>query len=272
MLKQAHSVSEIEAEGLMKDNMLISELKNGVLYLTLNRPKVNALNIDLITALQAAFQQAAQDPLVRCVLLSGAGSVFSAGQDIGDFNREGISIRAHLLRTYNPLILQIRTLEKPVLVAIRGAISGAALGLALACDLRIAAQGTRFVVGFLGIGLAPDSAVSLLLPALIGLGRAAQVTYFNQPFSAEQAFEWGLVNCVVASDRLMQEAQAWAEELTVGPTSAIGLAKRAFNKAILPNLEAVLDYEAYLQDIAGKGAEHKEGIAAFWEKRPPKFN
>lgn len=255
----------------MKENILISELKGGVLHLSLNRPKVNALSPELIAALQIAFKQAAQDAQVRSVLLSGKGAVFSAGQDINALNQVNLPIRAHLLRTYNPLILQIRSIEKPVLAALHGAVSGAALGLALACDLRLAAEQTRFVVGFIGIGLAPDSAVSLLLPALIGLGRAAEYTFTNQPISTEQALQWGLVNRLVPIHALEQEAYRWAQELAAGPVGAIGLAKRAFNKAMLPNLEAVLDYEAHLQDIAGKSDEHKEGVTAFLEKRPARF-
>ncbi len=255
----------------MQENILINELSNGVLHLRLNRPKVNALNLELIAALQHALKQAAQDSQVRSVLLSGAGEIFSAGQDINAFNQADLPIRAHLLHTYNPLIIQIRSLEKPVLAAVHGAVSGAALGLALACDLRLAAEHTRFVVGFIGIGLVPDSAVSLLLPALIGLGRATELTFTNRPFTAEQALQLGLVNRLVPIQALDQAAQSWAQELASGPIGAMGLAKRAFNKAILPNLEAVLDYEAYLQDIAGKTLEHKEGVAAFQEKRPARY-
>jgi 2-(1,2-epoxy-1,2-dihydrophenyl)acetyl-CoA isomerase len=255
-----------------ESDILLTECKQGVLTISLNRPKVNALNLELIAALQAAFRQAERDTQARCVLLIGTGSVFSAGQDVSEFAKGPVSIRYHLLRTYNPLIVQIRKLEKPVIAAINGAVSGAALGLALACDLRIASDQARFVVGFAGIGLAPDSAVSLLLPALIGLGRASEYTFTNAPISAEQALAWGLVNRLAPADRLNQEASAWATQLARGPVGAMALAKRVFNKAVLGNLEKVLDYEAYIQDIAGKGSEHAEGVAAFLEKRPAKFS
>jgi 2-(1,2-epoxy-1,2-dihydrophenyl)acetyl-CoA isomerase len=184
---------------------------------------------------------------------------------------ENLSYREHLQRTYNPLILQIRRLEKPVIAAVNGAVSGAALGIALACDLRIAADTARFVVGFLGIGLAPDSAVSLLLPALIGLGRAAEFAFTNTPIPAEQALAWGLVNRVSPGADLLTHAANLAEELARGPVHAMGLTKRAFNKAVLGNLEAVLDYEAHIQEIAGQGSEHQEGVSAFLEKRPPSY-
>lgn len=253
--------------------IVLTEVNQGVLKITLNRPKVNAFNFELIAAVQAAFKQAERDAQVRCVLLTGSGSVFSAGQDVVEFRQAGeVAYRYHLQRTYNPLILQIRRLEKPVMAAINGAVSGAALGIALACDLRIAADHARFVVGFGGIGLAPDSAVSLLLPTLIGLGRASEFTFSNLPISAEQALAWGLVNRVVPAAELSAQAAEWARLLALGPVHAMGLAKRDFNRAVLSNLEQVLDYEAHIQEVAGQRAEHKEGVSAFLEKRMPDFS
>lgn len=252
--------------------IILTELKNSVFKITLNRPKVNAFNFEMIAAVQSALKQAQRDSQVRCVLLTGSGNVFSAGQDVNEFNQaEDVSFRYHLLRTYNPIILQIRNLEKPVLAAINGAVSGAAFGIALACDLRIAADNSRFVVGFLGIGLAPDSAVSLLLPALIGLGRATEFAFSNAPIGAEEALAWGLVNRVVPAAELDQRAEEWALMLAGGPIQAMGLAKRDFNKAVLGNLEEVLDYEAHIQEIAGNRTEHQEGLRAFLNKRTPNF-
>ncbi len=247
-------------------------LQDGVFTITLDRPKANAFDRSMIVAAQGAFKQAARDDQIRCVLLTGRGHIFSAGQDLKEF--EGVkhrSLREHLLETYNPLILQIRRLEKPVLAAINGAVAGAALGVALACDLRIAADQARFVVGFLGIGLAPDSAVSLFLPHLIGLARASEAAFGNQPISAQQALAWGMVNRVVPADELDAQARAWAHELARGPLKAMGLTKRSLNRAILPQLEEVLDYEAHIQDIAGKSSDHQEGLKAFRAKRPPNY-
>jgi 2-(1,2-epoxy-1,2-dihydrophenyl)acetyl-CoA isomerase len=243
-----------------------------VFTITLNRPKANAFDFEMIDAFQAALKQAARNEQARCLLVTGSGSVFSAGQDIKDFQQHGgESFRYHLLRTYNPIILQLRQLEKPVLVAVNGAVAGAALGIALACDLRMAADNARFIVGFLGLGLTFDSAVSLLLPALIGLGRAAEYAFTNQPITAEQALAWGLVNRLVPAVELQERAFEWASQLARGPVRAMGLAKRDFNKAVLGNLEQVLDYEAHNQDIAGYGAEHKEGLQAFLEKREGRY-
>lgn len=255
-------------------SFLKTDLNQGVLTLTIERPPANAFNLALIGELQAALRQAARDSQTRVIVLTGSGRVFGAGQDIGEMQTaggEGLSYRKHLLETYNPLIVQIRRIEKPVIAAVNGACAGASLGIALACDLRLAADSARFVVGFAGIGLAPDSGVSLLLPALIGLGRATEFTFSNQPISAQQACDWGLVNRVVPFKALMPEAQQTAVRLAEGPVGAFGLTKRLFNRAVLPNLEDVLDYEAHIQEIAGRSAEHREGVAAFLEKRTPKF-
>jgi len=252
---------------------LHSALKNSVLWLTIDRPKANAYNLELIGELLSAFKQAARDSQVRVVVLTGAGRVFGAGQDIEEISAGGgqLSYREHLLATYNPLVLLIRQLEKPVIAAVNGTCAGASLGVALACDLRIAADSARFVVGFNGIGLAPDSGVSLLLPALIGLGRALEFTLNNQPILAQTALEWGLVNRVVPFEDLETIVSAAALELSNGPIGVFGLTKRVYNRAVLPNLQDALDYESYIQEIAGHHPEHKEGVAAFLEKRPARY-
>lgn len=255
-----------------ESNLVRIDLREGVLSVTLDHPKSNAFSEEMIVALQTAFKQAGQDAQVRSVLLSGSGRFFSTGRDLNDVARAaGESFRGHLQRTFNPLVLQIRNLEKPVIAAINGAVAGAGLGIALACDLRIASEEARFVVGFLGIGLAPDSAVSLFLPALIGLGRAAEATFSNSPISARQALDWGLVNRLVPTEDLASQAFSWAAELGRGPVHAMGLAKRDLNRAILPDLADVLDYEAHLQEIASHGEEFIEGVQAFLEKRKPRF-
>lgn len=250
-------------------SVLLSDLQDGILTLTFNRPeRANAFNLEMIAALQDALRQAERDKNIRCLVLTGSGRAFGAGQDLEEIQAAaGTSIREHLQHTYNPLILQIRRLEKPVLAAIHGACAGASLGIALACDIRLAATGTRFVVGFNGIGLVPDSGVSLFLPLLIGLGRASWFTWTNEPFSAEQALEWGIVEKVVLPEELQQVAQETARQLAIGPQKAFALTKRAFNRAILPHLEAILDYEAHLQEIAARDPEHLQRVRAFLERR-----
>lgn len=252
---------------------LRSDATDGILTLTIDRPKANAFDLALVGELQSAFKQAARDTSTRVIILTGAGRIFGAGQDIDEIKAHGgeLSFREHLLKTYNPLVLQMRQIEKPVIAAINGPCAGASLGIALACDLRVAVEEAWFKVGFAGIGLVPDSAVSLLLPALIGLGRATEFALTNDMITADQALAWGLVNHIVPAESLMDEATSLAARLATGPRTAFALTKRAFNKAVLPNLESVLDYEAHLQEIAGRSAEHKEGVAAFLEKRTPKF-
>ena len=255
-------------------NLVLSHISNDVLTLTLNRPqRANAFVREMSLALQLALSDAANDPAVRCVVLTGSGDFFSAGQDLREFHQaEKHSYQEHIEETYNPVILLLRRIEKPVLASIRGAVAGAALGIALACDLRIVAEGTRFTVGFLGVGLVPDSAVSLLLPALIGLGRANEFTFSNAPVEAGQAMAWGIVNRVVPDNDLEIETAKWASQLAQGPIHVMGMSKLSFNQAILHNLEDVLSYEAKNQSIAQVGFEHKEGVQAFLEKRSPRFN
>jgi 2-(1,2-epoxy-1,2-dihydrophenyl)acetyl-CoA isomerase len=256
----------------MASEMILRELKDGVLILTLNRPKANAFDTPMVAELQNALKDAKKDASIRCILLKASGKLFSAGQDVTEFGGDGhVSFRKHLQKNYNPLILQMRQLEKPILCAIQGAAAGASLGIVLACDLRIGTTDARFVVGFGGIGLAPDSAVSLMLPAIIGLGRAAQAAFFNEPIGAEQALAWGLLNVIVPAEQLDDFALVWAKKLAAGPVGAMGLTKRDFNRAIIPQLEEILDYEAHNQEIAGLGSDHKEGLAAFVEKRAPDY-
>ena len=256
----------------MSTEKVLTDLTNGVFTVTINNPKANALNQEVSDSLKDAFNRADTDQDIRSIILTGNGKIFSAGQDIKAIDVKGhISFRKHLNNSYHPLIIQIRQLEKPILAAINGTVAGASLGIVLACDLRIASDNARFLTAFSGIGLAPDSAVSLLLPSFIGLGRAAEAAYFNKPINADQALAWGLVNKVVPLDELLAEAKSWAEKLADGPTGAIGLTKRDFNKAMLRNLKEVLDFEADVQEIAGKAPEHKEGLAAFIEGREPDY-
>jgi 2-(1,2-epoxy-1,2-dihydrophenyl)acetyl-CoA isomerase len=261
---------KITKGGFLMADLITTECKDGIFIITMDHPKANALTLDMVRLLQGAFKEAARQKMARVVVLRGAGDHFSAWQDVYEIlEARGESYRQHLLETYNPLVVQIRRMDLPILAESNGTVAGAALGLALACDLRIASEEARFVVGFLGIGLALDSAVSLFLPALIGLGRATQATFTNEPITAQQALEWGLVNRLVPPAELHTSALQMAQALSMGPIHSMGLAKRDFNKAIFPHLEQVLDYEAYIQEIARLGKEHREGVRAFVEKRNP---
>jgi 2-(1,2-epoxy-1,2-dihydrophenyl)acetyl-CoA isomerase len=252
---------------------LLSSLKSGVLTLGINRPeRANAFNFEMTMALQTALSDAEKDSQVRCVVITGHGKVFSAGQDITEMKQHAgnSSYAEHLEKTYNPLILHIREMGKPVVAAVNGACAGAAFGIALACDLRIAHTSAYFVVGFSGIALAPDSGVSLLLPKLIGLGRAQEYFYTNKPISAQLAYNWGMVNRV-GGFNFQRVVDQMAGDLAQGPCEAFSLGKQAFNQAVLPNLADALRGEGILQEKAGKSVDHLEAIHAFFEKRKPKF-
>lgn len=254
------------------DPLLLSHQDGGVMTLTLNRPKANAFNEELSQALVDALRRAEADASIRCLILTGSGRVFSAGQDVTALaSGERTSFRRHLERTYNRLIRQMRGLEKPIVGAINGAAAGAGLGIALATDVRIAARSARFVFGFTGIGLTGDSGTSLTLPLLIGLARASEMAFTNDPLSAEQALAYGLVNRVVDDGDLLVESGGLAERIAAGAPRALALTKRAFNRTALAGLESALDYEAYLQETAGRTEDHREGVRAFLEKRKPKF-
>jgi len=253
---------------------LLTDIADDVFTLTFNRPEVlNAFNDQMAEEVQDALKKAERDEGVRCLVLTGAGQGFCAGQDLGALQGRGasVSFREHLQRTYNPVISKLRSIEKPVIGQINGAAAGAGLGIALACDLRYAAAGAKFRMAFSGIGLAPDSGTSFFLPRLVGYARAYELAIINQPATAEEALGLGLVNKVFPAEELPAAVRELAVRLAQRPTKAFGLTKRAMNKAYQLTLDEALDYEAHLQEIAGRTADHKEGVAAFLEKRAPKF-
>ena len=258
----------------MSDSSVVqTDLQDGVLTITLSRSPANAFTAEMVALTRRAFKTAAADSQVRCVLLTGGGKHFSTGHDLNEvLEVKDESFYDHLGRTFNPLVMQIRVLEKPVIAAINDPTAGAALGVALACDLRIASDEAQFMVGFSGVGLSLDAGVSFFLPRLIGLGRAVEYAFTNQPISAQQALEWGLVNRLAPADQIHQQAHEWAREIARGPVGAMDLAKRAFNKSLNASLEGALDYEAHLQEVASQGEEFSEGLEAFLEKRPPEFS
>lgn len=249
----------------------------GVLTVTFNRPDVlNAFNDQLCGEVRDALRRAERDATVRCVVLTGSGRGFSAGQDLGAFKERdqtpgAHSIRRHLQTTYNDLVMRMRALEKPIVAGINGVAAGVGFSLALACDIRVAADNAVFTTGFSRIGLIPDGGMSFMLPLLVGLGRAADLAFTSDRIDAAEAHRLGLVSRVVPADQLPEATQALARHLAEMPTRALGLTKRAFNQALLPQLEAWLDYEAHLQEIAGRTSDYREGVTAFLEKRKATF-
>jgi len=250
------------------------ELTEGVATITLNRPqRLNAFNDEMIRETTAALRDAGRDAAVRCVVITGEGRAFSSGQDLADVQerQDGFSIGEHLRTGYNRLIKQMVTLEKPVIGAINGVAAGAGCSVALACDLRIAADSASFIEVFSKVGLIPDSGSTWLLPRLIGYTRAYEMAVMAEPVSAEKALQWGLVNDVVPAAQLPEITLAWARRLAKGPTAAFGLTKRAMIRASSMTLAEALEYEAMLQEVAGRTADNREGVTAFLEKRQPQF-
>ena len=257
----------------MADTVL-SARDGGVLTLALNRPDaLNSFNVEMKEALLAALKEAGRDRDVRVVILTGAGRAFSAGQDLKERQAPGAADLGIELRTrYNPIILAMRSLEKPIIGAINGVAAGAGMSVALACDIRIASESASFIEVFGRVGLVPDTGSSWLLPRLVGPARAAEMVFTADPVDAATAERIGLVNRAVPADQLMSEANALAAILALSAPRALALAKRALNRALETSLEEALEFEAQLQSIAGRSKDHAEGVAAFVEKRQPEFS
>lgn len=262
----------------MSYNKLIYTLEAGVATVTLNRPeRSNAFDDEMIAEMLDALKQIERDAAVRAVVLTGAGKNFCAGQDLSAFLEArnapgGSTVREHLLTGYNKIVTKLRTIEKPFVAAVNGAVAGAGLGICCACDLRYASENAKFRMAFIGIGLGPDSATSFLLPRLVGYGRALDMALTNELVDAREALAWGLANKIVAPDELMQVTMTLAVQLANAPTRGIGLTKRAFNRALVTDLEGALDYEAHIQNIAVETQDHAEGVNAFLEKRAPRYS
>jgi 2-(1,2-epoxy-1,2-dihydrophenyl)acetyl-CoA isomerase len=250
------------------------EADGGVATITLNRPDaLNSLEGTLKRELLAALRDAARDSAVRVVLLTGAGRAFCAGQDLKErLQPDATPLDVEVRERFNPIVGAIRSMDKPVIAAINGVAAGAGASLAFACDLRIAAETATFVLAFGRIGLVPDSGATWLLPRLVGLGRATELMLLPDPVGAADALRIGLVNRVVPAGELMAAAGAMAAALAAAAPRSLALTKRAIRRSLEATFEESLDYEASLQGIAGRTADHAEGLAAFVEKRPPKFS
>jgi 2-(1,2-epoxy-1,2-dihydrophenyl)acetyl-CoA isomerase len=256
----------------MTDGLRV-ELDGPVATLTLDRPEaLNALTVGVKVALREALESIAADRAVRVVILTGAGRAFCAGQDLAEREQpDAAPLDVELRERYNPIIRALRSMGQPVIAAVNGVAAGAGASLAFACDLRIAAADARFVLAFGRIGLVPDSGATWFLPRLVGAARAAEMAIIGDPLSAEDALRFGLVSRVVPTEVLLTEARAMADRIAAGAPLAMALTKGAFEHAETIDLESALEGEAKLQGIAGASADHAEGLAAFREKRTPRF-
>ncbi len=249
------------------------EVADAVATITLDRPDaLNALTVGLKADLLAAFGDVARDRAVRAVVLTGAGRAFCSGQDLKErLGPDAAPLAVELRERYNPIIRAMRTLDRPIVGAINGVAAGAGASLAFACDIRLAAEGATFVLAFGRIGLVPDSGATWLLPRLVGAAKAAELALLGDPLSAADAERFGLVARVVPAEALADEARAVAVRLAGLAPRALALTKRALERTWSVSLDEALEDEAWRQGVAGASADHAEGIAAFLEKRPPRF-
>jgi 2-(1,2-epoxy-1,2-dihydrophenyl)acetyl-CoA isomerase len=249
------------------------EVAGPVATITLDRPDaLNALTVALKEELLEAFVTLGSDPTVRAIVLTGSGRAFCAGQDLRERLEPGAApLEVEIRERYNPVILAMRLLDKPIVGAINGIAAGAGASLAFACDLRIAAEGSSFLLAFGRVGLIPDSGATWFLPRLVGSAKAAELAMMGDSLSAAEAERLGLVARVVAAEAVVDEAQAAAARLAAMAPRAVALTKRALERSWTASLDEQLETEAELQGIAGATADHAEGLAAFLEKRLPRF-
>jgi 2-(1,2-epoxy-1,2-dihydrophenyl)acetyl-CoA isomerase len=245
----------------------------GVATITLNRPDaLNSLTVPMKVELLGAFNRVERDAGVRAVILTGAGRAFCAGQDLRErLQPDAAPLGVEVRERYNPIIRAMRSLPKPIVGAINGVAAGAGASLAMACDIRLAAHTASFALAFGRVGLVPDSGATWFLPRLVGASKAAELALLNEAVSADDAVGLGLVSRVVPAGELAAEARATAARLAAGAPRAIALTKDALNSTWDRDLDTALDYEAHLQDLAGRTKDHQEGMSAFLEKRPPRF-
>ena len=256
--------------------MIQYQLDQGVAVITLNRPDVlNSFNRAMASELHNALADAADDDQVRAVLLTGAGRGFCAGQDLAEVlpvEGQPKPVLGDTVRdTYNPIILGIRKLEKPVICAVNGVAAGAGANIAFACDLVLASNKASFVQSFCKLGLVPDSGGTFFLPRLVGLPRATAMAMLGDKVRAEEALAMGMIYKVCEPEALMDQAMELARHLATQPTRGLGLIKRAFNQSLANNLEDQLELERELQTLAGESYDYNEGVAAFMEKRKPEY-
>ncbi len=261
---------------MMDYQNIIAEEKNGVGYLTFNRPKaLNSFNVDMHREVAEVLNLWTKNPDVRCVVISGEGRGFCAGQDLGDRvvdpNAEAPDLGYSIETYYNPLIKTIVNMPKPVICAVNGVAAGAGANIALACDLVIAAKSANFVQAFCRLGLVPDSAGTWFLPRAVGHARAMGLTLLGDKLPAETAKEWGMIWDVVEDAELKTKVTELAERLAKQPTFGLSLIKKAIHQSSNNTFDEQMLLERDLQRIAGRSEDYREGVQAFMNKREPNF-
>jgi len=259
----------------MDYNTIQLVVDDAVAVLTLNRPdSLNSFTTEMHGEVRAALKSVARNTGIRCLLLTGSGRGFCAGQDLNDRNfadDEVPDLGVSLEQNYNPLVKALMGLEIPVICAVNGVAAGAGANIALTCDIVLAARSASFIQAFCKIGLIPDSGGTWHLPRAVGMARAMGLSLLGDKLSAEQAENWGLIWQCVDDEQLMPRALEMAHHLATQPTLALGLIKRALHGAVANSIEQQLDLERDLQRLAGRSDDFQEGVNAFVEKRKPSF-
>jgi len=248
--------------------------RGGAVKVELNRPdSLNAWNDQFSLDLPAALNAAAADPGVRAVLITGAGRAFSSGADLRGVGgpRSGQDVYDRLTKRYHPIMVSIRQMPKPVVSAVHGPAAGIGVSLALVCDLIVAAESAYFLLAFVNIGLVPDGGSSLLVPSRVGFTRAAEMAMLGERVGARQALDWGLINRVWPDEEFAARADELVARLAEGPTQSYAGTKRQLNKWLYERMDAQLEFEAGIQREMAGSADFAEGVAAFADKRPPRF-
>ncbi len=254
---------------------LVFDVRDHVAHITLNRPDAaNSINEEMGKDLMHAALRCGEDPEIRAVLISGAGKIFSGGGDLKAFSAKGEQLPYHIkeITTYlHAAMSRFTRMDAPVVAAVHGAVAGAGMSIAIACDIVIAAETTRFTVAYTRAGLVPDGSSTYFLPRIIGLKRALELTLTNRMFSAQEALQWGLITRVVPDNELLVQAKALAVQLASGPTRAYGLSKRLLHSGWTETLETQMENESQAIANSARTRDAREGITAFLEKRPPKY-
>ncbi|MDF2040084.1 enoyl-CoA hydratase-related protein [Cytobacillus oceanisediminis] len=247
------------------------EVANGVAWISLNRPdKLNAFTEQLNKEVQQSIKQASRDKEVRCLVITGEGRAFCSGQDLQGVN-EDMDHGEVLRRFYNPMVLELHKCKKPVIAAVNGVAAGAGMSLALACDFRLLSDKASFLEAFIHVGLVPDAGNLYFLPKLIGHAKAMELAVLGEKVNAQEAKELGLATKVIPMDKWQDEITAFAERLASMPTAAIAIIKKNLKASWESTLEECLERDAQGQRLAGLTLDHKEGVAAFMQKRKPVF-
>lgn len=257
----------------MEEAVVLYEKIGQIAKITLNRPKaLNAMNGELVQSLASRLSEAEKDTDVRVIILTGAGKGFCAGGDLSYLKQLTNVIEARgFITEVGALVSQIQSIAKPIIAMVNGVAAGAGFNLAIACDIVFAADTARFAQSFVKVGLVPDCGGMYLLPKIVGIHKAKELMFTADLIGVDKANELGLINRIAAGDKLEEETLAFANKLIASAPIALGMVKKTLNGMEDMTLDNWLSHEADMQTLCMQTADHQEGIAAFMEKRAPKF-